>query len=343
MVKMTGRAIYKGIAVGPIHIMQNRNYQVNFAKLESENNNLKNQIIEKINKINELEEIVKNKDKIILELQSQNKYLEGENDRLREENSEKDILGEQKNALEIENKKITVELEEKKKNIEGFVEEINKKNDKINNLEEIIQSNNTKIKEIEKQNERNDVLLKQKEENIKKLTELQEDIKNQFKVISSEIIKEQKENFNKEQNESLGHLLVPLNKDIKEFKEKIQQVQDINNVNTTKIEENIKNLLDTTKDIGNKADNLATALKGDKKAQGNWGEFQLQNLLEMSGLEENISFFKQYNIKNIDGKDFFLDLILEIPLTLVIYSFMTFVCEAIGLYTDIYIISYLYY
>lgn len=40
-------------------------------------------------------------------------------------------------------------------------------------------------------------------------------------------------------------------------------------------------------------------------------------------------------------KDFFLDLILEISLTLVIYSFMTFVCETIGHYTDIHTISYL--
>ena len=40
-------------------------------------------------------------------------------------------------------------------------------------------------------------------------------------------------------------------------------------------------------------------------------------------------------------KDFFLDLILEIPLTIVIYSFMTFVCETIGHYTDIHMISYL--
>ena len=39
-------------------------------------------------------------------------------------------------------------------------------------------------------------------------------------------------------------------------------------------------------------------------------------------------------------KDFFLNLILETPLTLVVYSFVTFVCEMIGQYTDIYSISY---
>ncbi len=227
-------------------------------------NMLEKQNNERYIEIEKLKKSIDEQNLKIIQLKSQNSYLQGENQKLKEENSVKKSLETQLKEIEIENKKNSVELEEKKKNIQN-------------------------------------------------LMELQEQIKNQFKVISNEIIKEQKITFNKEQNENLYNILSPLNKDIKEFKDKIQQVQDGNNANTIRIEENIKNLLNTTRDIGNKADNLATALKGDKKAQGNWGEFQLQNLLETSGLEEGISFFKQYNVKNSDGKDFFLDFVIKLP------------------------------
>jgi DNA recombination protein RmuC len=35
---------------------------------------------------------------------------------------------------------------------------------------------------------------------------------------------------------------------------------------------------------------LATALKGDKKMQGNWGERVLNDILKKSGLQEGISY-----------------------------------------------------
>lgn len=219
-----------------------------------------------------------------------------------------------------EKKERNIDLENIIKNRDEIITDLKSQNSFLDGENKRLKEENknkieleNKLKEIEIENKKNFTELEEKKKNIENLMQLQEQIKNQFKVISSEIIKEQKESFSKEQNESLEHLLIPLNKDIKEFKEKIQQVQDGNNANTIKIEENIKHLVNTTNDIGKKADNLATALKGDKKAQGNWGEFQLQNLLEMSGLEENISFFKQYNIKNEDGRDFFLDFLIKLP------------------------------
>ena len=254
----------------------------------------------------ELTDEYKSKEKELQNCQIEYARLQGEYVALMKKLEEQDKrIDELEGVIENRDGSIT-NLKSQNSFLEGENERLKAENKVKNELE-------SRLKEIEIENKKNFTELEEKKKNIENLMQLQEQIKNQFKVISSEIIKEQKESFNKEQNESLGHLLIPLNKDIKEFKEKIQQVQDGNNANTIKIEENIKHLVNTTNDIGKKADNLATALKGDKKAQGNWGEFQLQNLLEMSGLEENISFFKQYNIKNEDGKDFFLDFLIKLP------------------------------
>lgn len=170
-----------------------------------------------------------------------------------------------------------------------------------------------KIQVLEVENGTLKAKIAEKDNNIKQLADSQEQIKNQFKVISAEIIKEQKETFGKEQKESLGNLLNPLNKDLKDLNEKLQKAEENNAKSTTSIETNIKNLLERANEVGQKADNLATALKGDKKMQGCWGEQQLQNLLELTGLEEGTDFEKQYNIKNKDGKDFFLDFMIRLP------------------------------
>ena len=254
----------------------------------------------------ELSDVFKSKQKELLYYQIEFAKLQGEFQSLNKKLAEKE---ERINDLEgVVKSKDEIIVNFKSDN--SFLKWENQKLKEKNSVKRSLES---KLKEIEIENKKNSVELEEKKKNIENLLELQEQIKNQFKVISNEIIKEQKETFKKEQNESLGNLLIPLNKDIKEFKDKIQQAQEGNKENTAKIEQNIKDLMDTTKDIGTKADNLATALKGDKKAQGNWGEFQLQNLLEMSGLEEGISFFKQYNIKNSDGKDFFLDFLIKLP------------------------------
>lgn len=259
------------------------------------------------NNINpELSSVFKDKQKELDDSKNQYYQLLGESNLLKDKIKEKE---ERATDLEkiIENKdNIIVNLKSKNSFLESDNE--NLKQEKLKKIEL-----ENELKKLEIDNKKIAVELAEKKKNIENLIQLQNQIKNEFKVISNEIIKEQKDTFNKEQTESLGHILLPLNKDIKEFKDKIQQVQDGNNANTIKIEENIKNLLNTTIDIGNKADNLATALKGDKKAQGNWGELQLRNLLELSGLEKDISFFEQYNIKDSDGKNFFLDFLIKLP------------------------------
>ena len=53
--------------------------------------------------------------------------------------------------------------------------------------------------------------------------------------------------------------------------------------------------------IGDKADNLAEALRGRNKAQGNWGEVILDNLFTSEGLREGRDYDKEETLRDEHG------------------------------------------
>jgi DNA recombination protein RmuC len=58
---------------------------------------------------------------------------------------------------------------------------------------------------------------------------------------------------------------------------------------------------------------LANALRGDNKAQGNWGEFVLEKLLEDSGLTNGREYDTQVALKDDNGKRRNPDVIVHLP------------------------------
>ncbi|HTA28815.1 MAG TPA: DNA recombination protein RmuC, partial [Bacteroidia bacterium] len=75
----------------------------------------------------------------------------------------------------------------------------------------------------------------------------------------------------------------------------------------------ITTLVDLNKKISEQANNLASALKGDSKTQGNWGEMILERALERSGLEKDKMYRLQYSLKNTEGDRLQPDVVLFLP------------------------------
>ncbi|MDO4225049.1 MAG: DNA recombination protein RmuC, partial [Bergeyella zoohelcum] len=75
----------------------------------------------------------------------------------------------------------------------------------------------------------------------------------------------------------------------------------------------IKLMMEQTNKISQEANNLATALKGQTKVQGDWGEMILERILEDSGLTKDREYFTQYNIKNENGENQRPDFVLKLP------------------------------
>lgn len=75
----------------------------------------------------------------------------------------------------------------------------------------------------------------------------------------------------------------------------------------------VKEISEKTTQIGNEANALARALKGDSKAQGDWGEMILEKVLESSGLRKDEEYFVQQNVKDGDGSNLRPDAIVRFP------------------------------
>ncbi len=75
----------------------------------------------------------------------------------------------------------------------------------------------------------------------------------------------------------------------------------------------ITTLVDLNKKISEQANNLANALKGDSKKQGNWGEVVLERILERSGLEKDREYKIQYSLQNTEGSRLQPDVVVFLP------------------------------
>ena len=167
--------------------------------------------------------------------------------------------------------------------------------------------------ELRIKNEQIKFELLNKKESIKEILMIKDELTNQFKLISNEIIKNQGTNFNTQQEKNLLNLINPLNKDIIELKEKLKETDKNNIESKVAIETQINNLMEQTKNIGEKADNLADVLKDNKKVQGNWGEMTLRNIFESIGFIDGIDYFIQERMENESNNILIPDFVVNLP------------------------------
>ena len=139
----------------------------------------------------------------------------------------------------------------------------------------------------------------------------------EFENIANKIFQQKTENFNKLSRESLDALLKPFGENLHELRQQVNQESR----QRFSLEERLKELMQLNKQISDDANNLAKALKGDSKTQGNWGEMILENILRNSGLREGEEYFRQEFLKdekgeplrNAEGKRMQPDVVVKYP------------------------------
>ena len=130
-------------------------------------------------------------------------------------------------------------------------------------------------------------------------------IKAEMTVQTEQLLKQREEALNKKAEETFTKLSGNIDDNLK----KMQTAFEENKEKTTKeaaffkaqFENAVKNLAEQSKNIGNKADNLADAMRGQKKIQGCWGETILYNLLRDEGFVEGRDFDQEVTLRTSDG------------------------------------------
>lgn len=149
----------------------------------------------------------------------------------------------------------------------------------------------------------------QKEE----ITKIQAEAKTQFENLAQKILDEKSEKFTLVNKQNLDQILKPLGENLENFKKRVNEVYENEARERHSLNSTIKLMLEQTSKVSQEANNLANALKGQTKTQGDWGEMILERILEDSGLTKDREYFKQQNIKNENGDNLRPDFTLKLP------------------------------
>lgn len=137
----------------------------------------------------------------------------------------------------------------------------------------------------------------QKEE----LHKIGEAFKFEFRNLAQNILEEKTKKFTEVNEEKMKAILDPLKNDLGIFKRKVEETYDKESKERFSLGKEIERLVVMTQQVSTEANNLASALKGNSKIQGNWGEMILESLLENSGLIKGREYFLQEFIRDNAG------------------------------------------
>lgn len=136
---------------------------------------------------------------------------------------------------------------------------------------------------------------------------------NQFKILADEILEEKSRKFTDQNKINLDQLLEPLKIKISEFQGKVQEVYIQEGKDRSALSEQVKQLMALNNQLSDDAHNLTRALKGQSKAQGNWGELILERVLEASGLRKGHEYNVQVSHVREDGTRVQPDVVIHLP------------------------------
>ncbi|AFK64496.1 hypothetical protein TKWG_24735 [Advenella kashmirensis WT001] len=140
-----------------------------------------------------------------------------------------------------------------------------------------------------------------------------EQLSTEFRNLATRIFEEKEQTFSRNSRQSIEGLLQPLREQIDRFQTRVNEVHDQSLQGHSMLRSQIGQLMDMGMKMTHDAQALARALKGDKKALGNWGEMQLESALEAAGLHKGAHFDTQVLFRSEDGRANYPDFIVFLP------------------------------
>ena len=153
--------------------------------------------------------------------------------------------------------------------------------------EQMAHSEEQRMREVEEQNARFLEQLRLAQEQLKGETE--------------QLLRKRSEELTGKNSEQLSHILNPLKDSMKQMEEAMKSNRESQINTSAALRQTIDDMMRQTKDVASEANNLANALRGRSKMQGNWGELVLSELLESQGLTEGVQFTVQEALRNEQG------------------------------------------
>lgn len=201
-----------------------------------------------------------------------------------------------------------------KKKVDKMQDELDNKNAELLDCKNKVEGLNLTNKNLEIELAKVKVEKEHLENEIKKDHEDKNSIVMQFQNIATAILEEKTQKFTEQNQVNLNNILKPLADNIHMFEQQIKDSNKQANDQTVALRLELAKLFTLNTKITQEAENLANAIKGDTKIQGNWGEMILEKILETSGLERDREYTVQTSFITETGKRYQPDVVLNLPM-----------------------------
>ncbi len=196
------------------------------------------------------------------------------------------------------------------KDVESLTVQLSEKNTMINDLNAKLSDYKSDMGKLETR------LIEERKSSIEKLELLNEaksKLGNEFKVLANQIFEEKGKVFDQQNRNSLDEVLKPMREQLGDFRKRVDEIHTDDSKERASLREHLSQLKDLNQQMSADALNLTQALKGESKAQGNWGEMILERILETSGLREGHEFAREQSFTGEDGKRLRPDVVVYMP------------------------------
>lgn len=143
--------------------------------------------------------------------------------------------------------------------------------------------------------------------------QLQKRFQTEFENVANRLLEEKSSRFTEQNARNLTNILTPLKEKIKDLEDNIDRKFSEESREKTSLREELKQLQLLNSQLSSEAHNLVSALKGQSKTQGDWGELQLETILEKSGLQKGVHFETQASMRDEAGNMKRPDFIIHLP------------------------------
>lgn len=151
------------------------------------------------------------------------------------------------------------------------------------------------------------------EQQKKDIEEQKQQLKVEFSELANQILEEKGKSFSQSNKTELDAMLKPFKEQIEGFQKRVNEVHTESVKGQAGLSAELKKVLDIGVQMSDEANNLATALKGEKKTAGNWGEIQLERTLQLAGLVKGDHYDSQDKFVDAEGNRRLPDFVIKLP------------------------------
>jgi len=148
---------------------------------------------------------------------------------------------------------------------------------------------------------------------LKLLQDAETRLKAEFENLANRIFEDKSKAITEQNSGRLSTVLQPFKEQLELFRRRVDEVHKNDTERSARLIEQVRQLQELSNKVSDEANNLASAIKGDVKKQGDWGELVIERIFEASGLECGREYEQQVTLHGENGSRKKPDFLVRLP------------------------------